>query len=152
MGRDGLRGDTAAHYNAIIERNRERLQALTELVAKSPWAKRYLPIRPRRLTVTLMNGFRIAASRGGERDDEYRRLIASAVTTALANPSDPSTVCIVGDAIEGARRTLGLLNPKESGGTDPDPELSDEQHAQVETLLREWLYVAIAEFAPIEVA
>ncbi len=147
-----MRGDTAAHYEGIIERNRERLQALTELAKKSPWSNRYLPIRPRSLTVTLMNGFRIAASRGGERNDEYRRLIASVVTTALTNPSDPSTVRVVGDAIEGARRSLGLLDPKRSGGTDPDPELSDEQHQQVETLLREWLYVAIAEFAPTEAA
>jgi hypothetical protein len=151
MRHSGLRGNTGAYYEAIAEKNRERLHALTRLASKSPWAKYYLPIRPRRLTVTLMNGFRIAVNRGDVKDDEYRRLVASAVTIAIADPLAPATLYAVREAIGVARRTLGLLDP-ERRGTDPDPELSDDEHRQVEVLLREWLYVALAQFGSTEVA
>jgi hypothetical protein len=80
----------------------------------------------------------------------YREHAANLASVAIENPSDPRVVQATDEAVEAARRHVGLLDPPRRGDY-PDPELSDEQHQQVESILRGWLRDALSEFGPTDV-
>jgi hypothetical protein len=141
-------------YEAITERNRENLATLQALSRKSPWKKWYKAIRPRDLSATLLNAFRI-----GVRDDNGDRTtdaaawseqVRSVSALALQNPSHPTAARAIEHAIYEARRINGLMNPERrasrpTSATDPDPQLSAHEHSQIENIFRSWLLDTLHE-------
>lgn len=144
---DKPRGDTRAHYERIAEKNREQFQRLIELASKSPWSKHYR-IRPRRLTVLLLGGYRGAVGRRDVTPEEYAKRIRQITRAALSGESTDAVVATaVERAIHEARRLTGLLDDSRRGSY-PNPELTGSEHAEIETILRDWLFDSLSEFGP----
>ena len=149
------RGNTRAHYDAIASKNKAALDRLVNLGAKSPWWKYKRPIRPRDLTVALLGGFRLQAGQPSSDGPTYRARVKAAVlagTTSGGSDDDKHRFnCGVEFGIYEARRRYGLLDPARRG-TDPNPELTENEHQEIEGLLRTWLLDAIQEFGPDHIA
>jgi hypothetical protein len=149
------RADSQERYATITDRNRKRLVQLEEISSRSPWAKSYPPIRPRDLSALLLNAFRVSS--GGANNaavgaSGFAEQIASATAQALSDPSQPKTAEAIEFAILEVRRLRGLLDPARRvaypwAASGPDPNLTVEEHTTIETILREWLLDALAEFA-----
>ena len=150
------RDDNHVHYEAVTDRNRERLGVLHALSDKSPWKHLYKPIRPRDLSATLLNAFRL-----GIRSDTrqcatgqaaWREQLSLMWALALRNSSDARAARAIEYAIYEARHLNGLMDPERrssypSSAADPDPQLSPEEHLQIENILRAWLLDALSKFS-----
>jgi hypothetical protein len=149
--------DSRIKYEAITERNRDRLVELQAISAKSPWAKWYNPVSGRKLSATLLNAFRVGVDiylgLPGPRDPRVsREELASVTRLALSDPSDPRAARAIEKAILEVRRLRGLLDPARRVAnpwcaSGPDPELTADEHSRVENILRAWLFDALAEFS-----
>lgn len=148
--------DSQMKYEAITERNRERLTEFYAVGSKSAWEKSYKPIRPRDLSVHLLNAFRVSVVTwvGKQLIDPefFQQQVAQVAASALSDPSEPRAARAIESAIYEVRRITGLIDPARRlsyplGKLEPDPQLSADEHLRIEGILREWLLDALAEFA-----
>jgi hypothetical protein len=71
----------------------------------------------------------------------------------LTSNPDERAVGAIESAVCEARRLNGLMDPERRPRYNypgPDPELSPDEHAEIETIFRAWLLDAIREFSPNE--
>lgn len=141
-----------ARYDAITERNLEALRRLQSLQAKSAWAKWYQPMHPRDLSAGLLNAFRVGVwynNEGKLHSDDWQRLVRSTMSSALTEKPDERAARASERAIYEIRRLNGLIDPERRrryNELGPDPELSTEEHAEIEGILKTWLRDALREF------
>lgn len=144
--------DRRLQYEAITKRNSEALRRLQELQSKNAWAK-YPPIRPRDLCASLINDFRCGVwheSQGKLEPSEWQRMVQQAISSALSTAPDEKAARAIENAIYGARRSHGLLDParrQRREPTAPDPELSAAEHTEIERILKSWLLDVLKEFS-----